>query len=278
MMKMKRGKYYFNAAALAAIAALCGYSGAAAAPSAKDASAAQAQADKKAREKAAIEAKQVWQKDFKRGAVEDRFMKLNADPEPGLSSGFSAIFDGRTLKGWRTTTGSARFEVDGGVIRGTRNPADGLNSFLATEKSYRNFILTLEYRWVENGNSGVMVRAGINGQGRVAGPQIEIETDNRRRWTGGIYGEAAGAWKYSLSREDHEAARGAVKDYGAWNRLTVKCDGGRIQTWVNGVPCADFDSSSDKDLSKYKEGFVALQVHAGGSGISEFRNIKIREL
>ena len=235
-------------------------------------------AEKKAAEKARIEARNVWQKGFKKGAAEDHTMVLNEDKEPDLRSGFKSLFDGKTLKGWKTTTGNAKFSALDGVIVGEKNKEDKINSFLATEKSYKDFILTLEFRWIEGGNSGVMVRARVNDKGRVAGPQVEIESGGNRRWTGGLYGESDGAWKYSLSREDHEKARQAVQDFFDWNRLTIMCKGGVIKTWVNGVPCTNFDTSKDKNLAKYEEGFIALQVHQGTSGITQFRNIKIKEL
>lgn len=235
-------------------------------------------AEKKAQEKARIEARNVWQKDFKKGAAEDHTMVLNTDKEPNLTTGFKSIFDGKTLEGWKTTTGNAKFYVKDGVIVGEKNKEDKINSFLATQKDYKDFILTLEYRWVEKGNSGVMVKARINDKGRVAGPQIEIETNDNRRWTGGLYGESDGAWKYSLSRQDHESARKAVQDHFVWNRLTIMCKDGVIKTWVNGVPCTNFNLSNDKNLAKYETGFIALQVHQGNTGITEFKNIKVKEL
>lgn len=228
--------------------------------------------------KAGAEARNVWQAGFKNRAVEDHTMILNTDKEPSLKDGFKPIFDGKTLSGWKTTTGNAKFFVKDGVIVGEKNTEDKVNSFLATEKNYSNFILTLEYRWVEKGNSGIMFRAGLNEKGQVAGPQIEIETNDKRRWTGGLFGEKEGAWKYSLSREDHESARQAVQDHFAWNRVTIYCKDGIVKTWVNGVPCANFDISKDENLSKYKDGFIALQVHVGKRGISEFRNIMVKEL
>lgn len=240
--------------------------------------AAQTPAEKKAAQKARMEAKNVWQKAFKARAAEDQTMVLNTEKEPAITKDFKALFDGKTLNGWKTTTGNAKFYVKDGVIVGEKNTEDKINSFLATEKDYKDFIITLEYRWVEKGNSGVMVRARINKKGRVTGPQIEIETDDNRRWTGGLYGEGDGAWKYSLSRQDHEDARQAVQDHFKWNRVTIMCKDGVIKTWVNGVACTNFDTSVDKNLAKYKEGFIALQVHQGTSGINEFRNIKIKEL
>lgn len=237
-----------------------------------------AEAEKKAKEKARIEAKNVWQTKFKKGAVEDQDMQILTEKEPNLKLGFKPLFDGKSLKGWKQVTGTAFFTVKDKMIFGEKNPESPVNSFLATEDSYKDFILTLEFQWLENGNSGVMVLARLDDKGLVSGPQIEIETSKDRCWTGGLYGERAGAWKYSLSREDHESARQAVQDLSAWNRLTIYCKDGVIKTWVNGVPCTIFDTKQDKNLSKFTEGFIALQVHQGKTGITAFKNIKIKKL
>lgn len=261
---------------------------------------AEKEAAKKAAEEARIAAKNVWQKDQKRGAVEDQLMDMNKDKEPDLKKGFVSIFDGKTLKGWKQVSGNATFEVrqetvevkngreiKGGVIYAEKNPADDakgiqVNSFLVTEKNYKNFIFTIEYKWLEMGNSGVQILSRMDARAkdmpRVQGPQIEIET-SKRGWTGGIYSErAGGGWKYSLSREDHADAREAVKKNDEWNRLTIESKNGIIKTWVNGVPCTNFDLSKDKDMKIYEEGFIGMQVHHGQKGITLFKNIKIKEL
>ncbi|MBO6102504.1 MAG: DUF1080 domain-containing protein [Opitutales bacterium] len=277
MMKAGRILIFCACAALSALA-LRAPAFALSEDAAKIEAAKRAQAEKKAKEEARIAAKNVWQAKFKKGAVEDRFMELNTEKEPQLKMGFKPLFNGKDLRGWKQVTGNASFTVKDKMIVGEKNREDKVNSFLATTENYKDFILTLEFKWVEKGNSGVMVLAALDNKGLVSGPQIEIETSEDRRWTGGIYGERAGAWKYSLSREEHEAARQAVKDYFEWNRLTVWCKNGVIKTWVNGVPCAVLDTKKDKNLSKFADGFIALQVHQGGSGISQFRNIKIKKL
>ena len=52
----------------------------------------------------------------------------------------------------------------------------------------------------------------------------------------------------------------------------IRVVGSRIQTWINGVPCADLTDDADA------EGFIALQVHTGGNTRIRWRNIRIREL
>lgn len=223
--------------------------------------------------------KQVYQSQFERSAVDDNKMKLNRDKEPKIDDSFKPLFNGKNLNGWHLATGTAKFFAkDGEIIGIGNNDKDVPNSFLATDKTYTNFILSLEFKWGEHlGNSGVMICAGIDGKGLVAGPQIEIETNPERAWTGGVYGERCGAWKYSLSRKEHDAARAAVSEFRDWNRMTIMCRGDSIKTWVNGVPCANLDwNNSWFDASN--GGFIAFQVHAGGVSRIFIKDVKIKEL
>ncbi len=74
---------------------------------------------------------------------------------------------------------------------------------------------------------------------------------------------------------DKPKAKAAFKG-GQWNRYRIVAQGDHIQSWVNGVPCADFHD--DLDAS----GFIGLQVHGIKKGTGPFqvrwRNIRIREL
>src|SRR3982750_2934018 len=65
------------------------------------------------------------------------------------------LFDGKTLAGWKQLGGNADYSVIDGTIVGTSKP-DKVNSFLVTEKSYRDFILDFDVRQdVGETNSGV---------------------------------------------------------------------------------------------------------------------------
>src|SRR5688572_11718445 len=117
--------------------------------------------------------------------------------------GWTHLFDGKTLKGWKQLTGTATYTVEDGVIVGT-TVAGSPNSFLATEKEYGDFILEVDIKLEsQQGNSGVQTRshfdpAGKKGQGLVYGRQVELDPTNRR-WSGGIYDEGRRLWLYPLT-------------------------------------------------------------------------------
>ncbi len=196
-----------------------------------------------------------------------------------LSAEAVAIFDGKTLAGWKQNNGTAKYEVVDGTIVGTT--AEGSpNSFLSTEKLYGDFELEFEVK-VDNAlNSGVMIRSVTEGgkpDGRVNGPQVEIEASGGKGAEAGyIYGEAIGGWmtpKEKLIPHKH------FKD-GEWNSYKIIAKGPRIQVWINGEAVEDL--TDEKVFGTHPKGFISLQVHSIGKGQGPFqvawKNIKLKEL
>lgn len=175
------------------------------------------------------------------------------------------LFDGKTLHGWTQRGGKAEYRIENGEIIGVSVPKTP-NSFLCTDKTYRDFILELEFKVDANLNSGIQFRSQSlpsykNGQ--VHGYQCEIDPSDRG-WTAGIYDEGRRGWLNTLSKND--PARFAFKQ-GDWNHVRIEAIGSRLRTFLNGVPAADLED----DLTP--EGFIALQVH---SVPDQFAGLEIR--
>ncbi len=73
-------------------------------------------------------------------------------------SGWTALFNGRDLTGWKQLNGKATYAVANGEITGTTVYGEP-NSFLATEKNYKDFILELEFKLDAEMNSGIQFRS-----------------------------------------------------------------------------------------------------------------------
>lgn len=182
-----------------------------------------------------------------------------------------------TLDGWRVL-GGAHFELRetaAGVVLVGSGQDLARNSFLVSEAEWGDFELNLDVR-IHDGNSGVQVRSHVDwraagGAGHLAGYQIEVDP-SERAWSGGLYDEGRRGWLDSNEAKPEARAAFVV---GEWNHYRIVCDGAHIQSWVNGVPCADFvDSGEDLTL----RGHLAFQVHQGKSAHVEFRAPKLREL
>src|SRR6266705_5128947 len=80
-------------------------------------------------------------------------------------SGWTNLFDGKTLNGWKRLAGMADYKVENGAIVGTTIFNSG-NTFLVTEKEYSDFILEMDIRIEDTAsNSGVQVRSHYNPAG-----------------------------------------------------------------------------------------------------------------
>lgn len=175
------------------------------------------------------------------------------------------LFNGKNLNGWKKLNGKAEYKVVDGAIVGVSKMGTP-NTFLATKKTYGDFILEFDFKVEDGLNSGVQLRSESKKEyqnGRVHGYQFEIDPSDRA-WSGGIYDEARRNWLYPLTL--NPAAKSAFK-HNAWNKARIEAVGNTIATWINGVPCANLWD----DMTP--EGFIALQVHAIGSADQEGKTV-----
>ncbi len=184
---------------------------------------------------------------------------------------FVSIFNGKDLSGWSQKNGLATYEAADGCVVG-HSAKNSPNSFLCSDKDYANFELTFEVQVDEGLNSGVQIRSKSLAEfnnGRVHGPQVEIETGPGE--AGYVYGEGtARGW---LSPQ--QPVTDVFKNDG-WNRFIVRTVGPRIQTWINGQKIEDI-----YDPESFQQGFIGLQVHGvGDQGPFEvrWRDIRVREI
>jgi len=191
-------------------------------------------------------------------------------------NGWTNLFNGKDLSGWKVLGSKATFSVEDGVITG-HTVANARNTFLCTKKEYGDFVLELDlYIEDEEGNSGIQTRshfdaAGNNGEGKVYGRQCEVDP-SWRRWTGGIYDEGRREWLYPMQLN---AAAQNGYNKGVFNHFKIECIGNQMKTWVNGVATAYVVDTIDA------KGFIGLQVHAisdpthAGKKVC-FKNIRIK--
>ena len=197
------------------------------------------------------------------------------------------LISGDSLDGWTKVGGGATYDVKDGAITGTTGP--GKNTFL-TRGPYADFELEFEVRCDPELNSGVQIRSHvykeptpqesnpkrIREEGEVYGYQCEIRSQaNGENGCAGNFWDEGRRTLWLDPTVNAEEKQMAYKP-GEWNQFRVIARGNRIQSFVNGVPVADF--TDDRDAS----GFIGLQVHSIKKGTGPYsvswRNIRIREL
>lgn len=181
------------------------------------------------------------------------------------------LFKDGTLHGWE---GDMKvWRVRDGVIVGGSLAGNPRNEFLATTRSYTNFVLRLEYKLAGTEgfvNSGVQFRSV-----RVSNPPNEMsgyQADIGAGYSGCLYDESRR--NNFLVRASEEMIK-RVEKPGDWNEYEIQCEGRHIQIRLNGVKTVDY---SELDGSIPLSGLIALQIHGGNKAEVSFRKITLREL
>lgn len=175
-----------------------------------------------------------------------------------------SLFNGKDLTGWKIY-GTEKWYVEDGLLVCESGPKKEYG-YLATEKHYKNFDLTVEFLQESNGNSGVFFRSTIDGT-KISGWQCEVAPKDHD--TGGIYESYGRGWLKQIEDEKEN-----ILKPGKWNKLRLRVEGDKVQTWLNGKPMVDF---SDEKIGQ-GNGSIALQIHDGGGIKVKWRKLIIEEI
>jgi hypothetical protein len=179
----------------------------------------------------------------------------NADDD-----GYEPLFDGKSLAGWKFVNAKGNFLVRDGLL--VMNKGMG---WLATEKTFDNFVLRVRCRFVTPGaDSGIFIRSSLDGENWTRkGYQIQ-NMDNSTM--GMVIGMGV-----PLKEKSHKAdlVKSEKKPAGEWNEMVIVANGKHIDVTLNGALVAQSDSA---DLA---DGHIGLQAEGG---ILEFDKIEIKTL
>lgn len=181
-----------------------------------------------------------------------------------LNAQEKALFNGDNLDGW-TNYGTEKWYVEDGLLICESGP-DEAYGYLATNKHYKDFVLTLKFKQEANGNSGVFIRSTIEGT-KVSGWQVEVAPKGKH--TGGVYESYGRGWLIKPTAEKEEALK-----VGEWNDLKIRVVGDKLTSWLNGV---EMVSITDEKIGE-GVGSIALQIHDGGGIKVKWKNIVINEI
>jgi 3-keto-disaccharide hydrolase len=170
----------------------------------------------------------------------------------------------------RTKPGALRTAPLVGGSLGANAPR---NEFLATKRSYTNFVLRLKFKLLGTEgfvNGGVQVRSerATNPPNEMVGYQCDISEG----WWGVLFDETRR--NKVLIKPDDEAVKKTIKK-GDWNEYVIRCEGKRIRSSINNVPMVDY---TEPDDAIPQQGKLGLQIHGGGKTEIWYKDITIEEL
>jgi hypothetical protein len=182
---------------------------------------------------------------------------------------FTRLFDGKSLEGWEGNLEIFRIE-EGAIVGGTLKKPVPHNDFLCTKKQYGDFELRLKFKLLGPGaNAGVQIRSRrVPDHHEVSGYQADLGAG----YWGCLYDESR---RNKVLAGPPAAEREKLVKPDDWNQYVIRCQGRRIQLWINGKPTVDYTES---DPAIPQKGIIGLQIHGGGPTEAWYKDIEIREL
>lgn len=203
-----------------------------------------------------------------------------------LSRGYTPLFNGKNLDGWRNPYPHGKATVVDGEIHLLGNK----KFFLVTEKQYSDFKLSVDIHLPSGkANSGVMFRCHVDPDAEkiVYGYQAECD-GSERRWSGGFYDESRRSWIWPSTEgrstdrflEHSEESKAAFAqpaianalNRDGWNRFEITAVEDFITIDVNGVRTTSIRDTTDA------MGLIGIQHHGEKGQTYRFRNLFIKPL
>ena len=197
-----------------------------------------------------------------------RNIKIKELPEKRAGQKVS-LFNGKDLTGWELF-GSMRVSVDKDGNLVTENGEDLKYGYLGTREYYKDFDLTVEFKQMSNGNSGLFFHSFVEGgyeNNIVNGWQCEVAPKGND--TGGVYESYGRGWLKQIPDEKE-----SILKEGEWNTLRLRVEGNKVQTWLNGEAMMELDD----ELIGSKTGRIMLQIHDGNNIKVLWRNFDLTKL
>ena len=207
------------------------------------------------------------------GATEAKPARLANEKVP---DGFTSLFNGKDLTGWKSTGKMDQWTAEPGLIvcKG------GGGGWLLTEKEFGDFEIRCEYRWEKvGGNSGVALRTPMKGDPAYVGMEIQLIDDEN--WAK-IHGGKLADWQNTGAIYNVQPPKlQANKPVGEWNSIRIVASGRKVTVVLNDKDLVNANLDDYKDKYEKHPGLTREKGHTGfqsHDGRVEFRNIYIKEL
>jgi len=203
--------------------------------------------------------------------------------------GWTLLFDGKTLNGWRgykrADANGTRWKVDEGLL--SVDPGDGKDTRgqrdIVTAATFDRFDLSWEWRVAEGGNSGLKYFVLEDMDSAIGHEYQEIDDERHADAKIGPHRQTAALYDVLA------AANRPLRPAGQFNQSRVVSDGKVVEHYLNGTRVLRYELDSPalreaiakskfKDVARFgklQNGHILLQDH--GDKVW-YRNIKIRRL
>jgi serine/threonine protein kinase len=212
---------------------------------------------------------------------------------PPPADGFVSIFNGTDLTGWvAESNDTAKWKVENGAIAVTVTEASGVESWLLSEKSYKDFVAKFEFK-AEGGttNSGFGFRCVPNERPVLDGSGVPTPSpshlqialcgapkDGNQLWATGAL---LVSWTPQRSFIEKADSFGKQKPDGEWNEMEVESRGQSLKVRLNGNLIYDSKLENHAKRPGVYPGLKRAEGRIGfkrGGGAAGFRNVRVKEL
>jgi hypothetical protein len=184
-----------------------------------------------------------------------------------------SLSDGKTFAGWEGDTNKTWRIAEGALVGGSLEQSVPRNEFLASTKSYTNFVLRLKFKLIGTEgfiNGGVQIRSQ-----RLKSPPNEMagyQCDMGDGYWGSLYDESRRN-KTLIKPEAGLVEKALLRNQ--WNEYQIRCEGKRIRSWINGTLMIDYTEPDDA-IPQF--GLIGLQIHGGAKAEASYKDITIEVL
>ena len=171
-----------------------------------------------------------------------------ADPAAGVE-----LFNGKDFSGWTFCLRSSAapektWSITNGLIHCTGRP----NGFMRTEKSHRDYRLTVEWRFLKAGNTGVLVDMQLPDS--IWPSCVECQGMHNHQGDFWLWGGVDCREPKDMKKNGIRMLRPSAENpVGEWNTFTTVCRGDTVEISVNGQTMNKLTGCN------FSSGFIGLQ-------------------
>ncbi len=177
--------------------------------------------------------------------------------------GFTSLFDGKSLEGWKFNEAADSFSVEDGAIKASGRRCHLFYTGTVNQGKFKNFELRLDVMTRKNSNGGLFFHTVFCESGWPSGYEIQVNnTQGDPQKSGGLYNTVKNLEPFA---DD------------AWMQYVILVKDGLVVSTVNGKELVNYRAEPATSKLLPDGGTLAIQSHDPGS-TTFYKNIRIQVL